>query len=89
MQCGADTVAVGDGGQSLDVAAEHRREHLGLGLAQLGELVGHVRDRAVLLAELVAVPGLRRAEAAYPSAVSARASASVVSLSGAASTSSR
>ncbi len=51
---GADTVAVGDGRQPLDVAAEQPAEHLGLGLAQLRELVGDVRDRAVLLAELLA-----------------------------------
>ena len=51
---GADTVAVGDGGQSLDVAAEQPGEHLGLGLAQLRELGRDVRDRAVVLAELVA-----------------------------------
>ncbi len=55
---GADTVAVGDGGQSLDVPAEQPREDLGLGLAQLGELLGHVRDRAVVLAELLAGTGL-------------------------------
>ena len=56
---GADAVAVGDGGQPLHVAAEHPADRLGLGLAQLGELVGHVRDRAVLLAELLAALGDR------------------------------
>ena len=55
-----DTIAVGDGGQSLDVLAEQPGEDLGLGLAQLGELLGHVGDRAVVLAELGALPGLSR-----------------------------
>ena len=54
---GADTVAVGDGGQALDVAAEDLADGLGLGLAQLRELVGDVGDRAVLLAQLLARPG--------------------------------
>ena len=36
------------------MAAEDATDGLGLGLAQLGELVGHVGDRAVLLAELLA-----------------------------------
>ena len=49
----ADTVAVGDGGQPLDVGAEQPGERLGLGLAQLGELLGHVGDRAVVLAQLL------------------------------------
>ena len=51
--CGADTVAVGDGGQPLDVPAEQASEDLGLGLAELGELGRDVRDRTVVLAELV------------------------------------
>ena len=51
---GADAVAVGDRRQSSDVGAEGPADRLGLGLAQLGELVGHVGDRAVLLAQLVA-----------------------------------
>ena len=50
---GADAVAVGDGGQPLHVAAEDLADRLGLGLAQLGELVGDVGDRAVLLAQLL------------------------------------
>ena len=50
---GADPVAVGDRGQPLDVAAEDQADRLGLGLAQLRELVGHVGDRAVLLAQLL------------------------------------
>ncbi len=44
----------GDRGQTLDVTAEDPRDRLGLGLAQLGELVGDVRDGAVLLAQLLA-----------------------------------
>ena len=55
----ADAVAVGDGGESLDVDAQHPGEGFGLGLAQLGELLGDVGDRAVVLAELLA--GRRRA----------------------------
>ncbi len=54
---GADAVAVGDGGEPLHVAAEHPADRLGLGLAQLGELVGDVGDRAVLLAQLLAHHG--------------------------------
>ena len=51
---GADPVAVGDGGQPLGTRRpEHPADRRGLGLAQLGELVGHVGDGAVLLAELV------------------------------------
>ena len=49
----ADPVAVGDRGQSLDVSPEQPGEHLGLCFAQLRELCGHVRNRAVVLAELV------------------------------------
>ena len=68
---GADAVAVGDGGQALDVAAEDLADRLGLGLAQLRELVGDVGDRAVLLAQLLAggqsVEQRRTARAAYPS----------------------
>ena len=45
---------MGDGRQSLDVAAEQPGENLGLGLAQLRELRRDVRDRAVVLAQLVA-----------------------------------
>ena len=54
---GADAVAVGDGGETLDMGAEQAREHLGLGLAQVGELPGHVGDRAVVLADLLAGGG--------------------------------
>ena len=79
---GADPVAVGDGGQPLDVAAEHPADRLGLGLAQLGELVGDVGDRAVLLAELLARPGTSRTDAAYPSSVNTWARTSAGSSSG-------
>ena len=43
-----------DGGQPLDVAVEQLADQLGLGLAQLRELVRDVGDRAVLLAQLLA-----------------------------------
>ena len=46
---GADPVAVGDRGQSLDVRTEDAFERARLGLAQLWELGGDVRDRAVVL----------------------------------------
>ena len=55
---GAHAVAAGDGGESLDVGAEQPREDLGLGLAQLRELRGDVRHRAVVLAQLLAGTGL-------------------------------
>ncbi len=48
----AHAIAVGDGRQSLDVGAEHLLERTCLGLAQLGELGGHMGDRAVVLADL-------------------------------------
>ena len=44
--------ALADGGDALDVPAEQPGERLGLGLAQLGEDGGDVRDRAVVLAQL-------------------------------------
>ena len=50
----ADTVAVGDGGEALDVDTQQPGERLGLGLAELGKPLGHVRHRAVVLAELLA-----------------------------------
>jgi hypothetical protein len=49
---GADTVAVGEGGKPGDVPAEYRREDLGLGFAQLGELGGHMPHGALVLAQL-------------------------------------
>lgn len=55
--CGAHTVAVGDRGEPLDVAAQKSREHFGLGFAQLRELFGHVADRAMVLTQLFAAGG--------------------------------
>lgn len=52
---GAHAIAVGDRGKSLDVGAENPREHFGFGIAQFGKLVRHMRHRAVVLADLVAV----------------------------------
>ena len=43
------------------MGAEQPGEDLGLGLAQLGELLGHVGDRAVVLAELLPRSSRRRA----------------------------
>lgn len=51
----AHAIAVGNGGKSLDVAAEQAGECLGLGFAQLWELLGHVGNRAMVLANLRAV----------------------------------
>lgn len=56
----AHTVTVGDGGKSLDVAAEQPGEDLCLGLAQLGEFLGNMSDRAVVLAHLGAAGGVAR-----------------------------
>src|SRR5205809_1245780 len=50
--CGADAVAVRDRSEPLHRRAQQPAERLGLGLAQLRELGRHVRDRAVVLAEL-------------------------------------
>ena len=50
--CGADAVAVGDRGQPLHVGADEPADHRGLRLAQLQELGGDVRHRAVVLAQL-------------------------------------
>src|SRR5450631_3556036 len=50
---GADAVAVGDRSQPLYRAAQQPAEGLGLRLTQLWELLGHVRDRAVMLAQLL------------------------------------
>ena len=49
---GARGVTACDGRQPLDVGAQQLRERLGLGLAQLRELRGHVGDRTVVLAKL-------------------------------------
>jgi cytochrome c oxidase assembly protein subunit 15 len=53
----ADAVAVGDCREALDVRAEQPRERLGFGLTQLGELLGDVCHRAVVLAQLFTGPG--------------------------------
>ena len=84
----AHTVAVGDGGQPLHMRPEQAGEDLGLRLAQLRVLLGDVGDRAVVLAELLALwgPGALRAVAAYPSALRALARASVRPSGAAAST---
>ena len=59
---GAGAVAVDDRGQPLHVGAQDLGERLALGLAQLRELLGDVRHRAVVLADLHAVdrPAHRR-----------------------------
>ncbi len=44
--------AAGQGGQPLDVDAEQPGDRLGLGVAELGELLGDPAHRAVTLAEL-------------------------------------
>ena len=52
---GARAVAVDDRRQPLHVGAQDLGEGLPLGFAQLRELLGHMRHRAVMLAELDAV----------------------------------
>ena len=47
-------IALGQGGQALDVDSEDAAEGVGLRLAQLGELRSDVLDRAVALAQLEA-----------------------------------
>src|SRR5205807_6345046 len=59
---GADAVAVRDRSEPLHRRAQQPAECLGLGLAQLRELGRHVRDRAVVLAELLAGFGPRAAD---------------------------
>ncbi len=49
---GTDRVTASDGGQALDVGADEPADHGGLGLTELRELRGDVRDRAVVLAQL-------------------------------------
>ena len=56
---GADSVAVRDGGKSLDVPPQQPAEDFSLRLAELGELGRHVRDGAVMLAKLRAGRGSR------------------------------
>src|SRR5438309_2785208 len=48
----ADTVAVGDGGESLNVMTDEAADRFGFCLAQRRELLGDVLDRAVVLADL-------------------------------------
>ena len=55
----AHTVAVGDGGKSLHVPSQQPSENFSLRFAELGKLGCHVRDRAVMLAELRAGWGSR------------------------------
>jgi len=55
---GADAVAVRDRSEPLHRRAEQPAERLGFRLAQLRELGRHVRDLAVVLAELLAAFGL-------------------------------
>ena len=52
---GARAVAVDDGREPLYVGAQDVGERFALGLAQFGELLGDVRHRAVVLADLHAV----------------------------------
>ena len=48
----ADTVAVRDGGEALHMDTEKTGERGRLNLADLGKALGHMRNRAVMLAEL-------------------------------------
>src|SRR5699024_6907478 len=50
--CGTHTVAVGDGGQAAHRGTQKPSEGLDLGLTELRELGGHVRDGTVVLAKL-------------------------------------
>ena len=50
----ADPVAVSDRGQALNVRTEYPAQELSLGFAQLREVGGHVRHRAMVLADLYA-----------------------------------
>ena len=54
---GAGAVSVDDRGQPLHVSAQHVGERFPLGLAQLRKLLGDVRHRTVMLAELYSVQG--------------------------------
>ena len=49
---GTGEVAVDNGGQTLDVRTEHLGHGFLLGFAQLREFLGHMRYRAVVLADL-------------------------------------
>src|SRR6476660_7484488 len=50
---GADTVAVRDGGEALHMDTKETGERSCLHLADLGKARGHMRNRAVMLAELL------------------------------------
>ena len=63
---GADAVAVGDRSEPLHRRAEQPAECLRFRLAQLRELGRHVRNRAVMLAELLAAFGLDPSPIAGP-----------------------
>src|SRR5665213_2249503 len=54
---GRSIVVMRDRGQPLHMRAQQSAEHLGLGLAQLREIGGHMRDRAMVLAHLHARAG--------------------------------
>jgi hypothetical protein len=56
---GADTVAVGDGGEPLDRRAEQAPERLRFRLAKLRKLRRHMSDGAVVLTQLLAAAGRR------------------------------
>jgi hypothetical protein len=58
---GADPVTVGNRREPLHGGAEQPPECLGLRLTELRELRGHVRNRAMMLAELLAAGGGWRA----------------------------
>ena len=49
----ADAISVRDGGESLDVYAEHPREHLGLDFAELREPLRNMSNRTVMLTKLL------------------------------------
>ena len=54
---GADVLAMGEGGQALDVNSEHARERFGLGVTELRERFCDVLNGAVPLAQLYAGQG--------------------------------
>jgi hypothetical protein len=56
----ADAVAVRDRGQPLHVRTQQPSEGLGLGVAEGGKLLGHMLDRAVMLADLYTLAASRR-----------------------------
>jgi len=49
----AHTIAMCDGGKSLHVDTEQARERGGFNLANLGEPLGHMRNGAVMLTQLL------------------------------------